>query len=108
MKPVARETRERLIRWILNLLGRPESSWDPAQRMFIDSLLDGQEGTKTLAELAITCARIHASGLKPGELGPLRPMHEAIEEFWNNPCAETYEQLRTAGEALDSESSEEE
>jgi hypothetical protein len=107
MKDAVREARERLIRWILDLLGRSESSWDPAQRRFIHSLLEGQEGTKTLAELAITCARIHASGLKPGELGSLRPMHEAIEEFWNNPCAETYEQLRTAGEALDSDSEQE-
>ena len=107
MKDAVSEARERLVRWILDLLDRSESSWSRAQRDFIHSLLEGHEGTKTLAELAITCARIHASGLKPAELGQLREMHEAIEEFWNNPCAETYEQLRTAGEALDTDSEEE-
>ena len=98
------EARDRLLRWMQALLDLPESAWEGPQREFLDSLLMGQEGTKTLAELAVTSARIRASGLKPEELGSLRQMHEAIETFWNNPCSETYEDLRTIGRTLDYDS----
>ena len=98
------EAREKLLRWILELLDRDDRSWDASQLDFLDSLLRGHEGTKTLAELAVTCARIRGSGLKPEELGPLREMHEAIEGFWNDPCSETYENLGTVGRSLDTES----
>ncbi|MCI0657351.1 MAG: hypothetical protein L0170_09810 [Acidobacteria bacterium] len=95
--------RQKLLQWIQDLLGLKESSWTPPQLDFLDSLLQGQEGTKTLAELAVTSARIRDSGLKPEELGALRDMHEAIEAFWNNPGAETYENLRTVGQSLETD-----
>ena len=98
------EARETLLRWIEALLERPEASWQGSQREFLESLLMGQEGAKTLAELAVTSARIKASGLKHEDLGSLREIHEAIEVFWNNPCSETYENLRTVGRSLDTDS----
>jgi len=97
------EARQKLLGWIRALLDRDESSWDALQRDFLDSLLHGQEGTKTLAELAVTSARIRGSGLKPEDLGSLREMHEAIETFWSNPCPETYENLSAVGRSLDTE-----
>ena len=96
--------RQKLLQWILDLLEMNDSSWNSGQREFLDSLLRGQEGTKTLAELAVTSARIRGSGLQPEELGALREMHEAIEAFWNNPGPETYENLRTVGQSLETES----
>jgi len=96
--------RQKLVHWIQDLLEIHHASWDPLQIDFLDSLLQGHEGTKTLAELAVTSARIRGSGLKPEELGALRKMHEAIEAFWNNPCSETYLNLRTVGQSLDIES----
>jgi len=96
--------RQKLLAWIQDLLELKESSWSPLQLDFLDSLLQGQEGTKTLAELAVTSARIRGSGLKPEELGSLREMHEAIEAFWNNPDPETYENLRTVGQSLETDS----
>jgi len=96
--------RKKLLQWIQDLLELSETSWNPNQKEFLDSLLQGQEGTKTLAELAVTSARIRGSGLGPEELGALRAMHEAIEAFWNNPGAETYENLRTVGQSLETES----
>ncbi|HEU5181603.1 MAG TPA: hypothetical protein VFW45_12505 [Candidatus Polarisedimenticolia bacterium] len=93
-----------LLDWIRDLIGREDGCWDASQRTFLDSLLRGQEGTKTLAELAVTSARIRASGLQPEDLGPLREMHDAIEMFWNNPCPESYENLRTVGQSLDPKS----
>lgn len=98
-------TRELLLEWIRDLLGRDAGCWDPGQVAFLDSLLMGQEGTKTLAELAVTSARIRASGLQAEELGALREMHDAIETFWDNPCPETYENLRTVGQSLDPQAS---
>jgi len=98
------EARAILMRWIEALLERPESSWHGAHREFLDSLLMGHEGAKTLAELAVTSARIKASGLKHEDLGSLREIHEAIEVFWNNPCPETYENLRTIGRSLETDS----
>jgi hypothetical protein len=98
------EARRLLLEWIRDLIGREEGCWDGSQRSFLDSLLSGQEGTKTLAELAVTSARIRASGLQPEELGALREMHDAIEMFWNNPTPESYENLRTVGESLDPKS----
>ena len=94
-------TRRLLLDWIRALLELEEGTWDREQLEFLDSLLQGQEGTKTLAELAVTSARIRSSGLKLEELGALREMHEAIEAFWNNPCSETYVNLRTVGQTLD-------
>ena len=96
--------REVLLEWIRDLIGREDGCWSGEQRAFLDSLLRGQEGTKTLAELAVTSARIRASGLQPEELGALREMHDAIELFWNNPCHESYENLRTVGQSLDPKS----
>lgn len=96
--------RQKLLQWIQDLLERNDASWSSGQREFLDSLLRGQEGTKTLAELAVTSARIRGSGLLPEELGALREMHEAIEAFWNNPGPETYENLRTVGQSLETES----
>jgi hypothetical protein len=96
--------RQKLLLWIQDLLEVKDTSWTPVQLDFLDSLLQGQEGTKTLAELAVTSARIRGSGLKPEELGALREMHEAIEAFWNNPGPEAYENLRTVGQSLDTES----
>jgi hypothetical protein len=96
--------RQKLLSWIQSLLELKEATWTPPQLDFLDSLLQGQEGTKTLAELAVTSARIRGSGLKPEELGALREMHEAIEAFWNNPGPESYDNLRTVGQSLESES----
>ena len=103
-KESAAAARLKLLQWIQALLEFDDGAWDPRQKSFLDSLLQGQEGTKTLAELAVTSARIRVSGLKPEELGALREMHEAIEAFWNNPCSETYVNLRTVGQSLDSDS----
>ena len=97
------DARNTLLHWIETLLERGESSWREPQRDFLESLLMGQEGAKTLAELAVTSARIKASGLKPEDLGALREIHEAIEVFWNNPCPETYENLRTVGRSLETD-----
>jgi hypothetical protein len=97
-------TRDKLIDWLSELLGRPGGSWSASQRDFLDSLLEGDEGTKTLAELAVTTARIRASGLPADQMGPLRDVHEAMEEFWNNPSAETYEELHATGKILNSDS----
>ena len=95
--------RHKLLLWIQDLLELKDATWTAPQLVFLDSLLQGQEGTKTLAELAVTSARIRGSGLKPEELGALREMHEAIELFWNNPSHETYENLRTVGQSLESD-----
>jgi hypothetical protein len=103
MPDAGSEARDTLLRWIQTLLERGESSWQESQRDFLESLLMGQEGAKTLAELAVTSARIKASGLKPEDLGALREMHEAIEVFWNNPSPETYENLRTVGRSLETD-----
>jgi len=103
MKDSGAAAREKLLQWLLDLLDRSSGSWSRTQRAFLESLLDGQEGTKTLAELAVTSVRIRASGLKPDEMGRLRPIQEAIEAFWNNPSAETYEDLRNAGRSLDAD-----
>ena len=97
-------TRDRLIDWLSELLGRPGGSWNDSQRAFLDSLLEGDEGTKTLAELAVATTRIRASGLQSDQMGPLRDVHEAMEEFWNNPSAETYEELHATGKILNSDS----
>ena len=97
-------TREKLFQWLLDLLERSADSWNPSQRAFLDSLLDGDEGTKTLVQMAVATTRLRASGLKPEELGALHTMHEAMEEFWNDPCPETYEDLLAAGQSLDTES----
>jgi hypothetical protein len=97
-------TRDKLIDWLSELLGRPGGSWSVSQRAFLDSLLEGDEGTKTLAELAVATARIRASGLQAAQMGRLRDVHEAIEEFWNNPSAETYEELHATGKILNSDS----
>jgi hypothetical protein len=93
--------RERLLAWLLDLLERPAGSWDAGQVEFLHSLLEGQEGTKTLAELAVTSARIRRSGIRSEDLGQLQAIHAALEEFWNDPCAETYENLRAAGRTLE-------
>ena len=95
------EAKATLLRWFQDLLVLREGAWDRSQVDFLVSLLEGHEGTKTLAELAVTSARIRGSGLKPEELGTLQKMHEAIEVFWVNPCPETYENLRTVGRSLD-------
>lgn len=97
------EARRKLIQWLADLLDHPIPSWNRAHLAFLDSLLRGQEGTKTLAELAVTSVRIKASRLKPEELGRLNTITSAIEDFWNNPCAETYEALGNAGRTLDSD-----
>jgi hypothetical protein len=97
-------THDKIFQWLLDSLGRSASSWSPSQRAFLDSLLEGEEGTKTLVQMAVATARLRASGLKPEELGALHGMHEAMEEFWNDPCPETYEGLLTAGQSLDNES----
>jgi len=101
MKDHGAAVHEQLIRWILDLLDRPDRPWSQAQWSFLDSLLEGQEGTKTLAELAVTCVRIRASGLKTEEMGELTAIASAIETFWGNPCAETYENLSVAARSLD-------
>ena len=100
-KDAGAAARRKLLEWIRALLELDENAWNPAQVEFLDSLLQGHEGTKTLAELAVTSARIRTSGLKLEELGALREMHEAIEAFWSNPCSETYVNLRTVGQSLD-------
>jgi hypothetical protein len=99
--------REKLLEWIRSVLERPVGGWNRRQVAFLHSLLEGQEGTKTLAELAVTSARIRASGLQGPELGLLQSVHQAIEAFWNNPGPGTYEKLRAAGRKLHSESAEE-
>jgi hypothetical protein len=95
---------EKLLKWMMDLLGRSPESWDRDQRDFVDSLLEGQEGTKTLAQLAVATAHLRASGLNPEEMGSLRPVHEAMEAFWNDPSPETYEFLHTAGKSLNADS----
>jgi len=104
MMDFASSTREKIFQWLLDSLGRSADSWDPSQRAFLDSLLDGEEGTKTLVQMVVATARLRASGLKPEELGALQAMHEALEEFWNDPCPETYEDLLAAGESLNTDS----
>ena|SRR5437867_2286735 len=101
MKDPTAGVHEQLIEWLLDLLNRPERPWSQAQRSFLDSLLEGQEGTKTLAELAVTCVRIRTSGLNTEEMGQLRTIASAIETFWGNPCTETYENLSVAARSLD-------
>lgn len=97
------QAREKLIQWFLGLLDRHERGWSRPQLDFLDSLLQGQEGTKTLAELAVTSVRLRSSGLKPEEMGRLKTIHAAIEVFWENPSPETYENLRVAGRSLESD-----
>lgn len=97
-------TREKIFQWLVDSLGRSAGSWDPSQRAFIDSLLDGEEGTKTLVQMAVATARLRASGLKPEELGDLHTMQEAMEEFWNDPCHATYVDLLAAGQSLKTDS----
>ena len=106
MNDPALAAREKLLEWILAVLERPAGKWSRKQVAFLHSLLDGQEGTKTLAELAVTSARIRASGLVGSELGLLESVHRAIEAFWNNPGPGTYEKLRAAGRQLNSASGE--
>jgi len=96
--------REKIFQWLVDSLGRSADSWDPSQRAFLDSLLDGEEGTKTLVQMAVATTRLRASGLKPAELGALHAMQEAMEEFWNDPCPETYEDLLAAGQSLNTDS----
>jgi hypothetical protein len=93
--------REMLVRWILDLLGRSAGGWNRSQWEFIGSLLDGQEGTKTLAQLAVATSHLRSSGLDPKEMGSLRPVLEAMEAFWSNPSGETYDSLHHAGKSLD-------
>jgi len=97
-------TRKRIFQWLLVVLGRSAGSWNPSQRAFINSLIEGDEGTKTLVQMAVATARLRDSGLKPEELGALWAMHEAIADFWNDPCPGTYKNLHTAGKFLDSDS----
>jgi len=97
-------SREKIFQWLLTLLDRSADSWSPSQRAFLLSLLEGEEGTKTLVQMAVTTARLRASGLKPEELGPLWAMHQAIADFWDDPSPETYRNLHTAGRFLDSDS----
>jgi len=97
-------TREKIFQWLLDLLERSADSWDSSQRTFLDSLLDGEEGTKTLVQMAVATTRFRVSGLKPEDLGTLHAMHEAMEEFWNDPCPETYEDLLAAGQSLNTDS----
>ena len=96
--------REQIFLWLVDSLGRSPDSWDPSQRAFLDSLLDGEEGTKTLVQMAVATTRLRTSGLQPEELGTLRAMHEAMEEFWNDPCPETYEDLLSVGQSLNTDS----
>jgi hypothetical protein len=96
--------REKLLEWILDLLNRPAEGWDRAQWRFISSLLEGQEGTKTLAQLAVATSHLRSSGIDPKEMGSLRPVLEAMEAFWKNPSVETYESLHHAGKSLDPDS----
>ena len=96
--------REKLLHWMLDLLGRARGDWNANQRTFIDSLLNGQEGTKLLAQLAVATSHLRNCGLTPEAMGKLRLVHEAMEAFWNNPSPETYEELHAAGESLDFDS----
>jgi hypothetical protein len=96
--------RERLLEWMLDLLDRSPEGWDPSQRAFINSLMEGQEGTKTLAQLAVATAHLRASGLDPKEMGSLRPILEAMESFWSDPSSETFEFLHLAGKSLNTDS----
>ncbi len=96
--------REKLFQWLLDVLGRSPDSWNRSQRAFIESLLKGEEGTKTVAQLAVATANLRASGLAPQAMGPLLPVREAMEAFWNNPSARTYQELHAVGKSLDSES----
>ena len=95
------QARALLIQWLLTLLDRPERPWNGAQLAFLDSLLQDEEGAKTLAELAVTRTRIKASGLGPEQVGGLDTFASAIEAFWEDPSLETYEMLRTAGRSLE-------
>ena len=93
-------TREKLLEWILDLLGRSPGGWSTSQKGFIDSLLKGQEGTKTLAQLAVATVHLRACGLDPKEMGSLRPVLEAMESFWSDPSPDTFESLHLAGKTL--------
>jgi len=97
-------SREKIFLWLLDLLERSAGSWNRSQRAFLDSLLEGEEGTKTLVQMAVATTHLRASGLKPEELGTLHGVHQAMEEFWNDPCPETYEDLLAAGQSLKKES----
>ncbi len=96
--------RRKIFQWLLDSLGRSAGSWNQSQQAFLDSLLDGEEGTKTLVQMAVATTHLRASGLKPAELGPLHGMHQAMERFWDDPCPETYEELLSAGQSLNTES----
>ena len=72
---------EKLMAWILDLLGRSADGWDRSEWDFIGSLLEGQEGTKTLAQLAVATSHLRSSGLNPKDMGSLCPVLEAIEAF---------------------------
>jgi hypothetical protein len=87
-----------------DLLGLSVEAWDRSQQDFIASLLEGEEGTKTLAQLAVATARLRASGLNPKEMGTLHGVHLAMEAFWKDPSSETYEELHAAGQSLNTDS----
>ena len=95
------QARALLIEWLLTLLNRPERPWTGAQLAFLDSLLQDEEGAKTLAELAVTRTRIRASRLGPHWVSALDAFASAMEAFWEDPSLESYEMLRTAGRSLE-------
>jgi len=95
------QARERLIQWLLTSLDRRERPWTGVQLGFLDSLLQDEEGAKTLAELAVTRTRIRASRLGPDQVSGLDTFASAMEAFWEDPSLETYEMLRTAGRSLE-------
>lgn len=95
------QARVLLIQWLLTLLDRPERPWTGAQLAFLDSLLQDEEGAKTLAELAVTRTRIRASWLGPHQISGLDTFASAMEAFWEDPSLATYALLRTAGRSLE-------
>ena len=95
------QARALLIEWLLTLLNRPERPWTGAQLAFLDSLLQDEEGAKTLAELAVTRTRFRATRLGPHRVSALDTFASAMEAFWEDPSLESYEMLRTAGRSLE-------
>jgi hypothetical protein len=87
---------ERLLGWLLNLLGLPSDAWSASQRSFLTSLLGRPEGTRILGRLAATTVRLRNTGMSPAQMGDLAEIYTAQEKFWKNPSPETYKELGIA------------
>ena len=86
-----------LLAWLLRSLGRESTPWSAEQSVFLESILDSEEGARILASLVVTTLRLRQSALfKPDPLGAAGSVLPAIEAFWQDPSPQTYRELRIA------------